>query len=147
LTLPYGLRGVSAIFAGLLVGLFIKQRKRKTAVSVFLFFFIAVSVIFFFPPSRILNGPILRARFLAGAAWGLGVLSESGTPKNERIKTVRICYSSPNPHELLNMADVHLSAQTGLHWPCPCYCAPSRSHESSADYNAEPPLPPAEVKF
>lgn len=110
--------GVAAIFAGLLLcGLFIKTK--KAAKQLFLcsyLFFIAVSVIFFFPPSVFWTAGIIAGSFLAGgcvAAWAFYL--KSGTPKNERIKTVADLLILSNVLMiLLNMAAVHLSPQIGL---------------------------------
>ena len=110
--------GVAAIFAGLLFcGLFIKTK--KAAKRLFLcsyLFFVAVSVIFFFPPSVLWTAGIIAASFLAGgcvAAWAFYL--KSGTPKNERIKTVADMLILSNILMIsLNMAVLHLSPQTGL---------------------------------
>ncbi|NMB88110.1 MAG: response regulator transcription factor [Chloroflexi bacterium] len=110
--------GVAAIFAGLLLcGLLIKTK--KAAKRLFLgsyLFFIAISLIFFFPPSRLWAAGIMAGSFLAGgcvAAWAFYL--KSGTPKNERIKTVADMLILSNVLMiLLNMAAVHLSPQTGL---------------------------------
>lgn len=110
--------GVAAIFAGLLLcGLFIKTK--KAAKRLFLcsyLFFIAVSMIFFFPPSVFWTAGIIAGSFLAGgcvAAWAFYL--KSGTPKNERIKTVADMLILSNVFMiLLNMAAIHISPQTGL---------------------------------
>ena len=110
--------GVTAIFAGLLLcGLFIKTK--KAAKRLFLcsyLFFIAISVIFFFPPSVFWTAGIIAGSFLSGccvAAWAFYL--KSGTPKNERIKTVADMLILSNILMiLLNMAAIHLSPQTGL---------------------------------
>lgn len=110
--------GVAAIFAGLLLcGLFI--RTKKAAKRLFLYsylFFIAVSVIFFFPPSVFWTFGIIVGSFLAGgcvAAWAFYL--KSGTPKNERIKTVADMLILSNVLMILcNMAAIHLSPQIGL---------------------------------
>ncbi|HNW03851.1 MAG TPA: helix-turn-helix transcriptional regulator [Oscillospiraceae bacterium] len=110
--------GVAAIFAGLLLcGLFIKTK--RAAKRLFLcscLFFIAVSVLFFFPPSVFWTAGIVAGSFLAGgcvAAWAFYL--KSGTPKNERIKTVAdILILSNVLMILLNMAAVHLSPRAGL---------------------------------
>ncbi len=109
---------VAAIFAGLLLcGLFIK--KKKAAKRLFLcsyLFFIAVSVIFFFPPSALWTAGITAGSFLAGccvAAWAFYL--KSGTPKNERIKTIADMLILSNVLMILcNMAAIHLSPQIGL---------------------------------
>jgi DNA-binding CsgD family transcriptional regulator len=110
--------GVAATFAGLLLcGLFIKTK--KTAKRLFLYsylFFIAVSVFFFFPPSIFWTAGIIASSFLAGscvAAWAFYL--KSGTPKNERIKTVADMLILSNVLMILcNMAAIHLSPQIGL---------------------------------
>lgn len=110
--------GVAAIFAGLLLcGLFIKTM--KAAKRLFLcayLFFIAVSVIFFFPPSVFWMVGIIVSSFLTGgcvAAWAFYL--KSGTPKNERIKTVADMLILSNVLMILcNMAAIHLSPQIGL---------------------------------
>ena len=109
---------VAAMFAGLLLcGLFIK--KKKAAKRLFLgsyLFFIAVFVIFFFPPSVFWTVGIIASSFLAGgcvAAWAFYL--KSGTPKNERIKTVADMLILSNVLMILcNMAAIHLSPQIGL---------------------------------
>ena len=110
--------GVAAMFAGLMLsGLFIKTK--KAAKQLFLFsylFFIAVSAIFFFPPSMFWTVGIITGSFLAGgcvAVWAF--YQKSGTPKNERIKTVADMLILSNILMiLLNMTAIHLSPQTGL---------------------------------
>ncbi len=110
--------GVAAIFAGLLLcGLFIKTK--KAAKRLFLcsyLFFIAVSVAFFFLPSVFWMVGIIVGSFLAGgcvAAWAFYL--KSGTPKNERIKTVADMLILSNVLMILcNMAAIHLSPQIGL---------------------------------
>lgn len=110
--------GVAAMFAGLLLGgLFIKTK--EAAKRLFLcsyLFFIAVSVIFFFPPSVFWTAGIIVGSFLAGgcvAAWAFYL--KSGTPKNERIKTVADMLILSNVLMILcNMAAIHLSPQAGL---------------------------------
>ena len=67
--------GIAAMFAGLLLcGLFIKTKKRAKRLFLCSYlFFIAVSVIFFFPPSILWRAGIIMGSFLAGgyvAAWG-----------------------------------------------------------------------------
>jgi DNA-binding CsgD family transcriptional regulator len=110
--------GVAAIFAGLLLcGLFIKTKKAAKRLFLYSYlFFIAVSVIFFFPPSLFWTAGIIVGSLLAGgcvAAWAFYL--KSGTPKNERIKTVADMLILSNVLMILcNMAAVHLSPQTGL---------------------------------
>jgi hypothetical protein len=110
--------GIAAIFAGLLLcGLFIKTRKAaKRLFLISYLFFVAVSVIFFLPPSVFWTGGILLSSFLAGgcvAAWALYL--KSGTPKNERIKTIADMLILSNVLMiLLNMAAIHLSPRLGL---------------------------------
>jgi DNA-binding CsgD family transcriptional regulator len=110
--------GVAAIFAGLLLcWLFI--RTKKAAKRLFLYsylFFIVVSVIFFFPPSVFWTAGIIAGSFLSGccvAAWAFYLIS--GTPKNERIKTIADMLILSNILMILcNMAAIHLSPQIGL---------------------------------
>lgn len=110
--------GVAAVFAGLLLcGLFIKTR--KAAKGLFLssyLFFIALSVIFFFPPSLLWTFGLIAGSFVAGgcvAAWGFCL--KSGTPKNQRIKTVADMLILSNILMILcNMAAIHLSPRIGL---------------------------------
>jgi len=110
--------GVAAIFAGLLLcGLFIKTKKAAKRLFLYSYlFFIAVSVIFFFPPSVFWTAGIIVGSFLAGgcvAAWAFYL--KSGTPKNERIKTVADMLILSNVLMILcNMAAIHLLPQTGL---------------------------------
>jgi hypothetical protein len=66
--------GVAAMFAGLLLcGLFIKSKKAAKRLFLCSYpFFIAVSVIFFFPPSVFWTVGLIVGSFLAGgcvAAW------------------------------------------------------------------------------
>ncbi|MBU7006567.1 LuxR C-terminal-related transcriptional regulator [Phosphitispora fastidiosa] len=110
--------GVAAIFAGLLLcGLFIKTK--RAAKRLFLcsyLFFILVSVAFFFPPSIFWTAGIIAGSFLAGgcvAAWAFYL--KSGTPKNERIKTVADLLILSNVLMiLLNMTAIHISPHVGL---------------------------------
>ncbi len=110
--------GVAAIFAGLLLcGLLIKTKKAAKRLFLYSYlFFIAVSVIFFFPPSVFWTAGIIVGSLLAGgcvAAWALYL--KSGTPKNERIKTVADMLILSNILMIFcNMAAIHLSPQTGL---------------------------------
>lgn len=110
--------GIAAMFTGLvLCGLFI--RTKKVAKRLFLCaypFFICTSVPFFFPPSVLWSIAIITCSFLAGgcvAAWGFFL--KSGTPKNERIKTVAdVLIVSNILMILLNLAAIHVSPRTGL---------------------------------
>ena len=110
--------GVAAIFAGLLLcGLFIKTKKAAKRLFLYSYlFFIAVSVIFFFPPSVFWVAGIIVGSFLAGgcvAAWAFYL--KSGTPKNERIKTVADMLILSNVLMILcNIAAIHLSPHVGL---------------------------------
>lgn len=110
--------GVASVFAGLLLcGLFI--RTKRAAKRLFLFSypaFIAISVLFFFPPSVLWTAGIIAGSLLAGgcvAAWAFYL--KSGTPKNERIKTAADMLIVSNILMiLLDMTAIHLSPQAGL---------------------------------
>ena len=110
--------GAAAIFFGLLLsGLFIKTR--NAAKRLFLcsyLFFTAVSIIFFFPPSIFWTAGIIAGSFLAGscvAAWAFYL--KSGTPENERIKTVADMLILSNVLMIfINMAAIHISPHVGL---------------------------------
>ena len=110
--------GIAALFTGLFsCGFFIKTQ--KAAKRLFLcsyVFFILVSAVFFFPPSVFWTLGMIASSFLAGccvAAWGFYL--KSGTPKNERIKTVADMLICSNILMiLLNTAAVHLSPRVGL---------------------------------
>ena len=110
--------GIAAIFAGLLLCGFLIKTKRA-AKRLFLCsyaFFIAVSIVFFFPPSVFWILGIIASALLAGgcvAAWGF--YFRSGTPKNERIKTAAdvLIYSNALMI-LLNMTAAYLSPHAGL---------------------------------
>jgi len=110
--------GVAAIFAGLLLcGMSIKTKRAAKRLFLCSFlFFILVSVIFFFPPSIFWTAGIIAGSFLAGgcvAAWAFYL--KSGTPKNERIKTVADMLILSNVFMiLLNMAAIHISPHVGL---------------------------------
>ena len=110
--------GVAAMFAGLLLcGLFIKSKKAAKRLFLCSYpFFIAVSVIFFFPPSVFWTVGLIVGSFLAGgcvAAWAFYL--KSSTPKNERIRTVADMLILSNIlMVLLNMAAIHLSPHIGL---------------------------------
>ena len=110
--------GVAAIFAGLLLcGLYIKtKRAAKRLFSCSFMFFILVSAVFFFPPSILWTAGIIACSFLGGscvAAWAFYL--KSGTPKNERIKTVADMLILSNILMiLLNMITLHISPQVGL---------------------------------
>ncbi|MDD2497644.1 MAG: helix-turn-helix transcriptional regulator [Desulfitobacteriaceae bacterium] len=110
--------GVAAIFAGLLLcGLFIKTKKAAKRLFLFSYlFFIAISMIFFFSPSIFWPGGILLGSFLAGgcvAAWAFYL--KSGTPKNERIKTVADMLILSNVLMILcNMTAIYISPRVGL---------------------------------
>ncbi len=109
---------IAAIFAGLVLCSFFIQ-SRAAAKRLFLYsyiFFIAVSVIFFFPPSLLWTAGITVGSFLAGgcvAAWAFYL--KSGTPKNERIKTVADMLILSNVLMIIiNMAAIHISPHVGL---------------------------------
>ncbi len=110
--------GLAAMIAGLLLsGLFVKTK--KTAKQLFLCsypIFIAISVIFFFPPSVFWIIGMVVGSLLSGvcvAAWAFYL--KSGTPKNERIKTVADLLILSNVLMILcNMTAIHLSPRAGL---------------------------------
>ncbi len=110
--------GVAANFGGLLLGgSFAKTKKAAKRLFVYSYlFFIAVSMIFFFPPSVLWTVGIITASFMAGscvAAWGFYL--RSGTPKNERIKTVADMLILSNVLMiLLNTVAIHISPRVGL---------------------------------
>ena len=110
--------GVAANFGGLLLGgSFAKTKKAAKRLFLYSFlFFIAVSMIFFFPPSILWTVGIITASFMAGscvAAWGFYL--RSGTPKNERIKTVADMLILSNVLMiLLNTVAIHISPRVGL---------------------------------
>jgi len=139
--------GVAAIFAGLLLcGLFIKTKRAAKRLFLYSYlFFIAVSVIFFFPPSVFWTAGIIVGSFLAGgcvAAWAFYL--KSGTPKNERIKTVADMLILSNVLMILcNMAAIHLSPQTGLALSMlMLLCAFVFALKLSEDHDAAPPTSP-----
>ncbi|MGI5892927.1 MAG: helix-turn-helix domain-containing protein, partial [Bacillota bacterium] len=74
------------------------------------------SAFFFFKPSLFWNIGIIISSFLAGgcvAAWGFFL--KSGTPKNERLKTIADMLILSNILMIvLNMAAIHISPYTGL---------------------------------
>lgn len=115
-TLVFG--AVAATFAGLFFcGFFIKSMKAaKRFMLGSIAFCVVGSGMFFFPPSGLWMAAIVPSSFLAGgcvAAWGFCL--RSGTPKNERIKTVAdgLIYSNVLMI-LLNMAAIHISPHVGL---------------------------------
>ena len=110
--------GIAAVLIGLLVcGFFIKTKKAARCLFLYSYvIFIAVSAVFFFPPSALWTVGIMVGSFLAGscvAAWGF-YLKES-TPKNQRIKTAADMLILSNILMiLLNMTAIHLSPRVGL---------------------------------
>lgn len=109
---------MAATFSGLLLcGFIIKTRRaaRQLFLSSYLFF-IVVSAIFFFSPSVLWIAGIIISSFFAGgcvAAWSFYL--KSGTPKNERIKTIADMLILSNILMiLLNMTAVHLTPHFGL---------------------------------
>lgn len=109
---------MAAHFAGLILCGFViktmKAAKRLMLGSIALC--AAASGVFFLPPSFLWTAALLTASLLAGcsvAAWGFFL--KSGTPKNERIKTMAdglIC--SNILMILLNMTAIHISPHVGL---------------------------------
>lgn len=110
--------GIAAIFAGLLLcGVLIKTKRAAKRLFLCSYAFcVAVSIIFFFPPSVFWTLGFIASALLAGgcvAAWGF--YFRSGTPKNERIKTAAdVLIYSNILMILLNMAAIHLSPHAGL---------------------------------
>jgi hypothetical protein len=110
--------GIAALFAGALsCGFWIKtqQAAKRLFLGAYLFF-IAVSFVFFFPPSALWTLGVAAGSFFSGAcvaAWGF--YFKSGTPKNARIKTAADTLVLSNVLMiLLNTAAVYLSARVGL---------------------------------
>lgn len=109
---------MAAHFAGLLLcGFFIRTMQGAKRLMLFsILFCILVSSVFFFPPSVLWMVALPAAAFLVGgcvAAWGF--YFKSGTPKNERLKTMAdglIC--SNVIMILLNWAVVYISPHVGL---------------------------------
>ena len=110
--------GIAALFAGLfLCGFLIKSKRAAKRLFLCAYpFFIMVSGFFFFPPSALWTIAVIVCCLLAGgcvAAWGLFL--KSGTPKNQRIKTVADMLILSNVLMiLLNMAAIYFSPHTGL---------------------------------
>lgn len=112
---PYAIvfSGIASLIAGtLLCGFSIKTKKAAKQLFLCSFlFFIVTSAVFFFPPSIFWNLGIAICSFLAGgcvAAWGYYL--KSGTPKNERIKTIADMLIASNILMiLLNMVAIHIS--------------------------------------
>ncbi|NLO09947.1 MAG: LuxR family transcriptional regulator [Clostridiales bacterium] len=110
--------GLAACFAGLLLcGLIIKTKKAaKQLLLGTCLLSIAMSAIFFFPPSILWLLGIVIGSFFAGAcvaAWAFYL--KSSTPKNERIKTVADMLILSNILMiLLNMAAILVSGRLGL---------------------------------
>ncbi|MBS3937140.1 MAG: helix-turn-helix transcriptional regulator [Peptococcaceae bacterium] len=105
-------------FTGLLLcGFFIRtMRAAKFLLQGSIIFCILASGMFFFPPSLLWSAAILSSSILSGgcvAAWGYFL--KSGTPKNERIKTVAdgLIYSNILMIAI-NMTALHLSPYLGL---------------------------------
>ncbi len=117
------LGGIAAHFAGLLLcGLLIKSKRGAKRLLLCSYpFFIIVSAFFFFPPSLFWAIGLLSGSLLAGgcvAAWGSYL--KSGTPKNERIKTVADALIFSNLLMIaLNMAAVHISPGIALAFSIP----------------------------
>ena len=138
---------VAAIFTGLLLcGLFI--RTKRAAKQMFLGsypVFIALSAVFFFPPSILWYAGIIIGSFLAGccvASWAFYL--KSGTSKNERIKTVADMLILSNVLMiLLNMAAIHISGRVGLALSMiMLLCAFAFALKLPADNDAATPIQP-----
>lgn len=109
---------VAATFGGLFSGGFVikSMKAAKRLILAAIVFCSLGSGVFLFPPSGLWPAAIVSCSFLAGgsvAAWGFYLWS--GTPKEERIKTVAdgLIYSNILMI-LLNMAAIHLSPRVGL---------------------------------
>lgn len=109
---------VAANYIGMVsCGIFIKTKRaaKRLLISTYLFS-IAVSVLFFFKPSISWMIGTVVASLLAGAsiaAWGFFL--KSGTPKNERIKTVADLLIISNILMIgISLVTVYISPQTGL---------------------------------
>lgn len=115
---PFVAGAVAAVFFGLFsCGFFIRSLETaKKLILISIVFCMLASCMFFFSNSFLWMAALLLAAFLAGccvAAWGF--YFKSGTPKNERIKTMADGLIGSNIMMiLLNMAAVHISYQTGL---------------------------------
>lgn len=110
--------GTAAIFLGLLLGGTLIKSKRATK-NLFLcsyFYFIAVSLFFFFSPSALWTIGVITGSLLAGgcvAAWGYYL--KSSTPKKERIKTIADMLILSNLLMiLLNLTAIYVSPLAGL---------------------------------
>ncbi len=109
---------MAAHFIGLvLCGFFVKTLKAaKRLILASIVICAAASGVFFLPPSFIWTAALLTASLLAGcsvAAWGFFL--KSGTPKNERIKTIADGLIFSNILMILiNMATIHVSPHVGL---------------------------------
>ena len=110
--------GLAGMFCGLLLsGLFVKTKSAAKQLFLCCYpIFIAISMIFFFPPSVLWMLGIIVGSFLSGgcvAAWAFYL--QSGTPKNERIKTVADLLILSNVLMILcNMAAIHFSPRAAL---------------------------------
>ncbi|NLO48028.1 MAG: LuxR family transcriptional regulator [Clostridiales bacterium] len=139
--------GIAAVFAGLILcGLVIKTKKaaKRLFLSSYIFF-IAVSVVFYFPPSLFWTLGLAAGSFLAGgcvAAWAFYL--KSGTPKNERLKTVADMLILSNILMIaLNMAAIHLSPYLGLALSMlMLLCAVFFAQKLPDNHNAASPIPP-----
>lgn len=115
---PFVFGTMAAHFMGLLLcGFFIKTMKAARGLMLgSIVFCIAASGIFFLPPSFLWTGALMSASFLVGgcvAAWGF--YFKSGTPKNERIKTMADALICSNILMiLLNVVATHISPHMGL---------------------------------
>ena len=109
---------LTAHFAGLLAcGFFVKNMRTAKWLMLFsIAFCIAVSAVFFRPPSFLWRVALLLAAFLVGccvAAWGF--YFKHCTPKDERIKTMADGLIFSNLLMIgLNMVAIHISPHIGL---------------------------------
>ena len=108
----------AAMFSGLLLsGFFIKTKMHTKRLFLYSYpLFIAISIIFFFPPSALWNMGIILGSFISGccvASWGFYFKTVS--EKNERIKTAAdVLIISNIIMIILNAAAINISPYIGL---------------------------------
>lgn len=110
--------GIAALMAGAFTcGFWIRTRRAAKRLFLISFLvFIAISVLFFFPPSQVWKIGLIAGSFFAGncvAAWGFFL--KSVAPKNERIKTIADMLILSNMLMIvLNLIALRLSPRLGL---------------------------------